>query len=86
MLKIIAEGAKERLRPVILTTLTTVIGLLPTAYGIGGSSPMIRPVAIALCYGLLFATTLTLIFIPVIYTIRQDIARGLNRLLGKESA
>ena len=44
---------------------------------------MIRPVAIAICYGLLFATLLTLVFIPVIYTIRQDIANLIGRIFGR---
>ena len=46
----IAEGAKERLRPVILTTVTTSAGLLPTVYGIGGSSPYVTSIALAIAY------------------------------------
>jgi len=76
----IIKGAKERLRPVILTTLTTVVGLMPTIYGFGGSSPMITPVAIALGYGIMFATFLTLIFIPSIYCIRLDIVEVFNKI------
>lgn len=68
----IASGAKRRLRPVILTTLTTVGGLLPTVYGIGGTSESIVPVVMALSYGLLFATFLTLLFIPALYLIGLD--------------
>ncbi|MCG8572273.1 MAG: efflux RND transporter permease subunit [Spirochaetes bacterium] len=79
----IVDGAKERLRPVILTTITTVAGLLPTAYGIGGKSPMITPIAIAIAYGLLFATLLTLIFIPSIYCIRLDIIHVFDRIFKK---
>ena len=71
--EIIAVGAKKRLRPVILTTLTTVVGLLPTAYGIGGYSGMLVPIVLAIAYGLLFASLLTLLFIPSLYLIRLDV-------------
>ncbi|MFP4460302.1 MAG: efflux RND transporter permease subunit [Candidatus Zixiibacteriota bacterium] len=69
----IVEGASERLRPVLLTTITTVAGLLPTVYGILGVSDMIAPVAMAMAYGLIFATTLTLLFIPSLYMVNNDI-------------
>lgn len=71
--KLIAQGARKRLRPVILTTLTTVAGLVPTIYGIGGYAGMLVPVVTPIAFGLLFATTLTLIFIPSLYLIRLDI-------------
>ena len=69
----IIDGAKERLRPVLLTTITTVAGLLPTVYGFFGNSEMIVPVAMAMAYGLIFATTLTLVFTPSMYMIHNDI-------------
>lgn len=61
-----------RLRAVILTTVTTVFGLLPTAYGIGGSDPFLRPMALAMAWGLAFATIITLIFVPVYYAVWED--------------
>ncbi|MBT3182161.1 MAG: efflux RND transporter permease subunit [Deltaproteobacteria bacterium] len=64
----IVEGAAIRFRPVILTTITTVAGLLPTAYGIGGDLPFIRPMVLALAWGLVFATVISLVFIPLIYS------------------
>ncbi|MBP7582419.1 MAG: efflux RND transporter permease subunit [Spirochaetes bacterium] len=69
----IAAGAKQRLRPIVLTTLTTVMGLLPTAYGIGGDVKSLVPTVMALAYGLLFATLLTLVFIPALYMFNMDI-------------
>jgi multidrug efflux pump subunit AcrB len=63
----IASIAKTRLRAVILTTLTTALGLLPTAFGLGGSDPMIQPLAVTMSYGLLFATVITLFLIPSRY-------------------
>ena len=65
-LKIIAESAVDRLRPVMLTTLTTFAGLLPTAYGIGGNLPVIRPLVIVMAWGLLISTIVTLGLIPII--------------------
>jgi len=73
--ELIVEGATDRLRPVLLTTLTTLAGLLPLAYGIGGSDPYMAPMALALAYGLLFATPLTLILVPCLYMISKDIGR-----------
>ncbi len=69
----IVAGSKKRLRPVVLTTLTTVLGLLPTAYGIGGDVKSLVPTVMALAYGLLFATLLTLVFIPALYMFNVDI-------------
>ena len=78
-IKRIIDGARQRLRPVILTTLTTVLGLLPTVYGIGGTSNAIVPTVMAMAYGLLFATVITLLFIPSIYLIHMDIQRLMGR-------
>ena len=69
----IAEGAKQRLRPIILTTLTTVAGLLPSVYGIGGDVQSLVPVVMALSYGLIFATLVTLFLVPSLFLIIRDI-------------
>ncbi len=70
----IIKAGQMRIRPVILTTITTVGGLSTVAYGIGGLDPFLVPMAMAICWGLLFATVLTLIGIPCIYAILDDIA------------
>lgn len=69
----IIEAGRLRLRPVILTTLTTVFGLAPVAYGIGGLDPFLQPAALTLSWGLLFGTVLTLIFVPCVYAVIDDI-------------
>jgi len=69
----IIKGGQLRLRPVILTTITTVFGLAPVAYGLGGLDPFLQPAALALSWGLLFGTILTLIFIPCVYAVMDDI-------------
>lgn len=58
------QAGRRRLRAVLLTATTTVVGLLPTAYGWGGSDPFVAPMALALSWGLVFATVITLIAIP----------------------
>lgn len=73
LLSTIAKGAKTRFRPVILTTLTTVAGLLPTGYGVGGDLPFIRPMVLAMAWGLAFATLITLVFTPLLYSIHARI-------------
>ena len=63
----VAELASQRLRPILLTTLTTLGGLLPMAYGLGGYEKMISPMSLAFSWGLLFATIITLYIIPSIF-------------------
>jgi multidrug efflux pump subunit AcrB len=75
LLQIVIEGTTDRLRPILITTFTTVASLLPLAYGIGGSDEMMTPMALALGYGLLFATFLTLGLVPSFYLIGQDIGK-----------
>ncbi|NVB39702.1 efflux RND transporter permease subunit [Pseudenhygromyxa sp. WMMC2535] len=67
----IATIAAERLRPVLLTTLTTVAGVMPTAYGFGGADAMLSPMSLAMGYGLIFATSITLLLVPSLYLIRR---------------
>lgn len=63
----IIESGKTRVRPILMTMLTTVLAMLTTALGIGDGSDMMRPMAITLIGGLVYGTILTLIVIPCIY-------------------
>lgn len=63
-----------RLRPILMTTLTTVLGLVPLALGIGDGAEIQAPMAIVVISGLTIATILTLVFVPVLYSIFEDIA------------
>lgn len=65
----IIEAAHSRLRPILMTTLTTTLGLLPMALGIGEGAEIRTPMAITVICGLLFATLLTLVLIPVLYSL-----------------
>ncbi|QHJ10417.1 Efflux pump membrane transporter BepE [Paraglaciecola mesophila] len=65
----ILDAAQNRLRPILMTTLTTSLGLLPMALGLGEGAEMRVPMAITVISGLLFATLLTLFFIPCLYAL-----------------
>ena len=67
--KSIIEAGAIRMRPVLMTAATTILGLLPMAVGTGSGSEMIQPVAVVCIGGLLYATLMTLFVIPVMYDI-----------------
>ena len=63
----IIEASKTRIRPIFMTALTTILGLVPIAMGMGFGSSLIQPVAVCCIGGLLYATVMTLFVIPVMY-------------------
>lgn len=63
----VLTAAETRLRPILLTSLTTIAGLTPTALGLGGKSMVWGPMAGTIIFGLIFSTSATLVFIPVFY-------------------
>ena len=81
----IARGSRDRLRAVVLTTLTTMAGVLPLAYGIGGTDVFLQPMVLALGYGLIFGTFLTLILLPCMYLMNYDFINMLGRIKTKFS-
>ena len=62
-------GGRSRLRPVVMTTLTTILGMVPMAVGTGQGAEMWRPMGTAVIGGLTFSTILTLLFVPVMYCV-----------------
>ena len=78
----ILEAGRVRLRPIIMTTVTTVLGLLPMALGIGRGADLRAPLAIAVIGGLIVATALTLIVIPSFYALADTMK---SKLLGTET-
>ena len=60
-------AANLRFRPILMTTLTTVIGMLPLAIGLGEGSEMLQPLAIVIVFGLSFSILVSLVLIPIIY-------------------
>ncbi len=75
----VMDAGLTRLRPILMTSVTTIAGLMPTIYGWGGYEPFIVPAAIALAYGLLFATFLTLAVVPVMYLVGEDVKKLFRR-------
>ena len=75
----ILEAGQVRLRPIVMTTITTVLGLLPMGLGIGRGADLRAPMAISVIGGLLVATALTLIVVPVVYAIVEDVRRMSKR-------
>ena len=65
----VLQSGQERFRPIIMTTSTTVLGLLPMALGLGEGAELRTPLAVTVIFGLLLATLLTLVVVPVIYTL-----------------
>jgi multidrug efflux pump subunit AcrB len=73
----IARIAQTRLKAVILTTLTTVAGVLPTAYGLAGYDAMLAEMMLALAWGLLFGSLITLLLVPCLYSFLKDMQHRL---------
>lgn len=69
----IVDAARVRLRPILLTSVTTLAGLMPTAYGIGGNDPFVRPMALALSWGLAFSLLMTVFTLPSMILILDDL-------------
>jgi len=65
----ILTAGRVRLRPILMTSATTVLGLLPLALGVGEGAEIRTPLAVTVIAGLISSTVLTLIVIPVIYTL-----------------
>ena len=67
----VQKAGVTRLKPIVMTTLATVLGLIPMALGIGGETTQ-APLAIAVIGGLTISTGLTLFFVPSLYTIFEE--------------
>ena len=65
----VIDGGRSRLRPVVMTTLTTILGMVPMAVGSGEGAEMWRPMGVAVIGGLTFSTILTLLFVPTLYCV-----------------
>jgi multidrug efflux pump subunit AcrB len=78
--EILAKASRMRLRAVFVTSLTTISGLIPTAYGIGGKDAMLIPMTMAMAWGLTSGTILTLVWIPCAYAILEDFVAFIDRV------
>ncbi len=76
----IRQAAIQRFRPILLTTLTTFVGLVPMMFETSQEAIMMVPMAISLGFGVLFATFITLIIVPSFYVILEDVHEAIKRL------
>ncbi|WP_026688809.1 efflux RND transporter permease subunit [Alteribacter aurantiacus] len=80
----VKEAGKNRIRPIFMTTLTTVGGMMPLALATGSASAYQAPLATVIIGGLLFATFITLVLIPSVYLLFEDVGRGFKRLFRRK--
>ena len=76
----ISEVSASRLRAVVVTTLTTVAGIFPTAYGVGGYDSMLAEMMLAMGWGLLFGMLITLVLVPCLYSVYAQLLSWKGRI------
>ena len=74
----VAEGGKRRFRAILLTTLTTFFGLMPLVFQESFTGQLIVPMAVTIAFGILFTTLVTLLLVPCIFIILNDLRRGIH--------
>ncbi|WP_027128948.1 efflux RND transporter permease subunit [Fusobacterium perfoetens] len=79
----VIESCRTRLRPILMTTMTTVFGMLPLALGVGEGSEIYKGMAVTVMFGLSFSTLLTLVVIPILYTLVEDMNNHILNFLQK---
>ena len=82
----ILQAGPVRLRPILMTTLTTVLGLIPITLGIGEGAELMAPLGSVVIGGLSLSTILTLVLVPVIYTLFDDLSESVKERLRKKSS
>jgi multidrug efflux pump subunit AcrB len=83
--EVLIKASGVRLKAVLVTSLTTISGLIPTAYGIGGTDAMLVPMTLAMAWGLTSGTILTLVWVPCAYAILEDTTQFAAKLMSKVS-
>ena len=81
----VRESAVGRFRPILLTSLTTFFGLVPLMLEQSFQAAFLIPMAVSLAFCVMFATLITLVFVPTSYLILDDIGQGMRRLFGRDS-
>ena len=81
----IVECASVRLRPVVITTVTTCAGLFPAAYELAGSNELLTPMIMAMFWGVLTASAVTLFLLPCMYAMERDLKVRLNPGFARQS-
>ncbi|MTI81153.1 MAG: efflux RND transporter permease subunit [Firmicutes bacterium] len=81
----ILQAGPIRLRPILMTTLTTVLALMPLVFGKGDGAEGWAPMAVVVAFGLTISTLITLVLVPVVYTLFDDLGNKLKGIFGKIS-
>jgi HAE1 family hydrophobic/amphiphilic exporter-1 len=79
------EAGHKRARPIVMTTVAMIAGMLPVAIGLHGDSSFRAPMAIAVIGGLVTSTALTLVVVPAVFTLIDDAERWVQRRLGRNA-
>ena len=79
----IVDAGRKRARPIVMTTIAMVGGMLPSALALESGGEFRAPMAIAVIGGLISSTVLSLVFVPAVFAIMDDVSNGLGRLLGR---
>jgi HAE1 family hydrophobic/amphiphilic exporter-1 len=79
----VIRAGRVRLRPILMTAISMIFGVLPAAVGLGAGSESRRPMAVSTAGGMLASTILTLFIVPAVYVFLDDVGRLLSRLFGR---
>ncbi|WP_407269348.1 efflux RND transporter permease subunit [Radiobacillus sp. PE A8.2] len=80
----ILEAGVSRMRPILMTTLTTILAMVPLGLGIGEGAETQQPLAVTVIFGLAVSSLFTLLLIPVVYTLFDDLSEKIKGLVGRK--
>jgi len=75
----LADVCMRRFRPIFITSVTTAVAMMPTAYGIMGENSYLKPIFMSMAWGVAFGCLVSLFLLPIMYMIDQDIRSGFNK-------
>ena len=79
----IIEAGKTRVRPILMTSLTTILGMIPLSLALGEGAEIQQPLAVVIIFGLLSSTVFTLVLVPVVYTVFDNLSQKFTRRKSK---
>jgi len=85
-IKAVEKAAEERFRPIFLTSFTTFVGLLPLMAETSMQAQFLIPTVVSLAFGVLFASTVTLLLVPILYLMLDDFQAWAGKILNRDKA
>ena len=79
----VIDAGRKRARPIIMTTVAMVAGMVPSALGFGAGGEFRSPMAIAVIGGLIMSTLLSLVFVPALYTVMDSFGNWMRSIFGR---